>query len=129
MQGESRFCADAPIAFADNAATQLFLNEETRMDADQPSAASGRNQREVRVKESKSRKEGVRVETATFGLFDFSTPAVNSSKNSCRKQNFEAFVLRIVFGIPLCRIVSGVFPLSVLIRITNDQFLCAAQRF
>ena len=52
---------------------------------------------EIRVKdveESKSRKEGIRVETATFGPFDFSTPTVHSSKDLRRKQNFEAFVVR-----------------------------------
>jgi len=48
-----------------------------------------------RVEESKRRKEGVRVEIATFGLFDFSTPTLHSSKNLRRKQNFEAFVIRI----------------------------------
>ena len=35
MSGASRFCADAPICFADNAHYKTFLNEEPRMDADQ----------------------------------------------------------------------------------------------
>ncbi len=44
----------------------------------------------------KSRKVDFRVETETFGPFNFSTPTVHSSKNLRRKQNFEAFVVRII---------------------------------
>ena len=88
-----------------------------------------------RVEESKRRKGGVRVEIATFGLFDFSTPTLHSSKNLRRKQNFEAFVIRNTRSLndssisesgfssnsnPLtCRFFSGRSPLSFLLSETS----------